>query len=378
MLALTSFAVAFQLVTVTTVAGRPEADVGFLRRRLLRRALPIGFGITAFLWIGADVLQVALQTESAWPFRILGLGIPLYLGQAVDRGVVQAEMRFGRLALSYVTEAAVRVAVGLGLVFVGLGVAGATWGLTLSFGASWLAVMPRRSVVAADRPVDRSLAPAAFGPMAILLGAQVVINNGDVLLSKLVFTPEDAGLYAAVALVGRAVFFVSWAIVQVVFPSVAAGEVDSTRLVDQAALALAGFGLVATAGATLTSGTIADLLFGAEYGDVAGLLGPYAAATSLVAVVNLLVTSDVGRGMRRSGWTMLAGAVTQTVVLALFAGGFRSMVWLQVAVMAALLVAVIVVRHRRFDHTTIRFVRPQRMTVRADGNALRLRRPIRA
>ena len=371
MLALTAVVVAFQLVTVASVAGRNDTEVRELRRRLLRPAVGIGIGIAAGLWISAETLQSTLQTGSSWPFRILGLGIPLYLGQAVDRGVVQARMGFGRLALSYVAEAAVRVGAGLMLVVAGFGVSGATLGLALSFGASWLVVAPRSSGRATPLPIDPDLQRAAFGPMALLLGAQVIINNGDVLLSKLVFSPEDAGLYAAVALVGRAVFFVSWAAVQVVFPSVAAGEKDSTHVVNQAAAAIAGFGLAATAMATFAGRTIAGLLFGSSYVDAAELLGPYAAATSLFAVINLLVTSDIARGDSRSAWTMLLGASAQTLALLVFADGFRSMVWLQVVVMAGLMVAIIRQRQAHFTITDVPRRPTQRPVLRADRNTLR-------
>ncbi len=173
------------------------------------------------------------------------------------------------------------------------------------------------------------------------------------------------------SLVGRAVFFVSWAAVQVVFPSVAAGGADSTRLVNQAAIAIAGFGLASTAVATIAGRTIAGLLFGATYIDAAGLLGPYAAAASLFAVINLLVTSDIGRGDCRSGWMMLVGAVAQSLVLVFFADGFRSMIWLQIVVMAGLMVAIIGQRQAHFSFADVLPLPTQRVVLRADKNTLR-------
>lgn len=366
MLALTSIAVAFQLVTVSSVAGADPGSIGRRRSRMLRSALSIGTAIAVVLWLAADVLQDQLQTGSAWPFRVLGLGIPFYLAQAVDRGVVQARLSFGRLAVSYLAEAGVRVGAGLGLVIAGFGVVGTTWGLSLSFVASWLVVAPRgRAIRTVGR--DVALERAAFAPMALLLGAQVIINNGDVLLSKLVFAPEDAGLYAAVALVGRAVFFVSWAAVQVVFPAVAAGDDASQSLVDRAIVGLLAFGALSTLAATLLADTIASLLFGAEYQDAGALLGPYAAATSMFSVVNLIVTSDIGRGTLRSGWMMLAGAVAQTAVLAVFANSSSQMVWLQVMVMAVMTLGIGLDRLRPHLRRVPTFTAAQFRFATADG-----------
>lgn len=101
----------------------------------------------------------------------------------------------------------------------GYGVNGATLGLSISFVASW-AVVARSSAGCRRRDTHIDVPfSKAVGPVSMLLLGQVVINNGDVLLAKSIFPPDEAGAYIAVALAGRAVIFGSWAIVQAILPA---------------------------------------------------------------------------------------------------------------------------------------------------------------
>ncbi|MGL1553629.1 hypothetical protein ACSTHM_23635, partial [Vibrio parahaemolyticus] len=69
---------------------------------------------------------------------------------------------------------------------------------------------------ASNGPVSGAIDPrevrAYVGMVSILLVGQIIANNSDILVSKAVFAPADAGVYAAVALVGRAVFFLAWSV----------------------------------------------------------------------------------------------------------------------------------------------------------------------
>ncbi len=345
MLALMLVAAGFQLVAVRLAAASTDpTEVDWIRSQLLRRALAVGATLGLAMAAGSSTLQAWFHTGSAMPFVVLGIGIPMYLGLAVDRGLRQARSGFGRLAASYVVEASTRIAVGLGLVVLGWGVTGATWGLTVSFAASWLIVWrPIRSSGSHHR---RSSVPfwRLVGPVGVLLAGQVIISNGDVLIAKLFYTPDDAGAYISVAIVGRASFVLSTAIVQVVFPAAARQRDDETGFLRL------GIGLVGALGVTsagilfLAGPRVAETLFGPEYVGSASLLGPYALAAALFAVANLIATVDMARQRLTSTWVVLAGAIAQTAILGSVASSPASMVWLQVAVMTGLLLAVITAR----------------------------------
>ena len=67
---------------------------------------------------------------------ILGLALPVYLVQGVDRGVLQGQTRFSLLSASYQAEMWVRLVAALVLVGIGWAVNGAVGAISLSLVAS--------------------------------------------------------------------------------------------------------------------------------------------------------------------------------------------------------------------------------------------------
>ena len=349
MLLVTAVAVALQLISARFASihqargsdERAEAVAVKLRRVALFSgfALLVAFAAPARWW--SDVFN----TESAWPFVILAAGMPCYLLQAVGRGLLQGRLRFGSLAMTFVLEMMVRLAAGLGLVAAGLGVEGATLGLTLSFVATWLVVgrvQPRVAAPALAADEIGSLRHYAL-PVIVLLVGQIVINNGDVLVVKAFFPAERAGVYSAIALIGRAVFFLSWSAVTTLFPAVSQRDETGQTSND---LLLVGVGVVAGACAVMT-GAIAiggdrffTGVFGPEYAGVQHLLVQYAIATSFFAIANLIVTFHLSAGRAIESRLLVVGAVLQTVLLLLHHGSLAAVLVDQLVAMGLLLAVV--------------------------------------
>ena len=379
MLLVTAIAVSLQLIAARFAGihavSNEEAKTKILVRGLERWALIVGVGLALLLMAGAPVWADFFNSESAWPFAVLGLGMPAYLVQAVGRGVLQGKLAFGPLAGTFVKEMLVRVVLGITLVWLGFGVIGATAALTASFIATWLAV---RSAVkwesdepAPRRPIDREVMRYA-GPVAVLLLGQIIINNGDVLISKQGLEPTQAGIYAAVALVGRAVFFLSWSVATTLFPAAAqreeAGE-NSNGLLHAGLAAVAVLGICAVVGARLLGGTVLGRVFGEAYANVSSQLALYALATAIFAMANLVVSHYLALGELREAVIMLGGALLQTVLLLRADRDIDSLITAQVIAMSILFVLVLashLVRTVRSTSDT-----PPSSQLRSQGASLR-------
>src|SRR5260370_42591113 len=110
-----------------------------------------------------------------------------------------------------------RFVTGVGLVVAGYGVIGAVGAITAAVWAAYLFHTLGKELQATPETGD----PASFGEgiqAIVFFIGQVIICNVDVLLVKHFFTREIAGLYAAVALVGRLLYFASWSAVSATFP----------------------------------------------------------------------------------------------------------------------------------------------------------------
>ncbi len=295
-----------------------------LRRWGVRLAWLFGIGAASVMVVGAPFWQSFFHTQSPWPFVILGVGVPIYFAQGVDRGVLQGQLRFVWLSLTYQAEMWVRLAAGILLVSIGFGVNGAIAALTISFVATWLVALQVRRTCPAGivyNADQRRAAVVYAGPVAVALLSQIAINNSDVLLVKHYYAPEEAGLYAALALIGRIVFFATWSVVTVLLPSVAQRNEQGLphRHLLWMSLGLVGLAsVVVVTGAYFAGEWVVNLLFGPEYLAVAPLLWLYALATTLFALANVFITYQLSLGLRVGSWLALGAGIIQITAIILF------------------------------------------------------------
>lgn len=312
-------------------------------RTWLVRIAWIGGGVAAVAMVaGSPLLKRFFHTESLWPFVVLGIGLPLYFAQGVDRGVLQGGTKFTALSISYQAEMWTRLVIGMALVGIGFGVTGGVAGIAASFVAAWfIAQRALRWLGHGDalpRAEKRAIAVFA-GPVVLGLAGQILINNSDVLIVKHVFDSDTAGHYAALALIGRVVFFAAWPIATVIFPIAAQrahrGEPHRSLAFLSTGVALAIGGVISIACAVMPD-FIIRVLFGSEYLDVSNLLWIYAVATTFYTVASTLVQYQLGLGRIAGSVLTLAAGVLQVLLLSAFHDSLRQVVMLQLGLMAGL------------------------------------------
>lgn len=319
------------------------------RRRLARWAWGIGGALGVGLAIGSSNLAHTFNTSTPVLFVVIGIGLPVYLAQAVMRGALQGDLRLGRLAVSYAVEAATRVGIALVMLALGFGVIGAAVAISLSFVASAIAARHRvarttagqRASDVATKTDEGGLAAVSVAATILLVG-QVVIANGDIVLAKAVMAPDEAGSYAAAAVIGRGLYFLSWAVVHSTFPvfARASGPEERRRAMIRALSMVVSTCVVGVAGLALLGNQLAPLLLGDGYAAAAEVLVPYAIATALFAVGNLVASLDLAIGRWRAPGALLLGAALQTLLLLAFGATPMSMAIAQMIAMA--LTAVLV------------------------------------
>ncbi|MFJ4037522.1 oligosaccharide flippase family protein [Microbacterium sp. NPDC090007] len=346
---LTSVALCLQMVAARFVAHVDAAgypgDADGLVRRLYRLALWAGIGLAVVLAAGAPLWSELFRTASPWPFVVLGAGVPFWLVQAVGRGALQARLAFPALATSFVVEMVTRVGLGVALVSAGFGVIGATVALSVSFVVTCAVVsaVARPRGHAAAGTIDPREVRAYAGMVSILLVGQILANNSDILISKAVFPPAEAGVYAAVALVGRAVFFLAWSVATVVFPVAvrrhATGD-DASPILRNGAVIVTAIGLACAGGAFLWGGPVLAVVLGPAYAGLSVPLAGYALTTTLFAIGNLVASYHLSRSDTRPSRILLVAAAVQVVFLVVWHSDIASLILAQGAAMVLLLLAL--------------------------------------
>lgn len=345
MLMITFVTVTFQLTAAKFAAmyqaAGDEWKLSALHTWLGRQGWLWGTAVGLILAGGAPLWQRFFHTESPWPFVILGIGLPIYFAQGIGRGLLQGESRFSRLALSYQAEMWVRLAIGLVLVAAGAAVNGAVLAISLSFVATWFVARRRPSETAVlPQKVRQEIARYALPVLVVHLG-QILINNSDILIVKRYFSAGEAGQYAALALIGRMVFFATWSVVTVIFPLVAQrqqrGE-PHRHLLGLGLAAVTGVSALIILATVLFPNLIMRLLFGSAYLAVAPLLWQYALATTLYALANVIVSYRLSLGQGLGSYlTVIAGAA-QVIALVTLHASLSQVIWTQIGLMGGLLV----------------------------------------
>jgi len=335
LLLLSAVALGLQLTVARAIATGGGASAA---RRLERRAVIVGAGAGATVAVLSPMIASRFNMGSPVPLIVLAAGVPIFFSMAMRRGVLQASHRFGQIALSQVAEPLARLAITMVALSMGLGATSAAVGLVAAFAVGWVVSSPGALRLEATTTIRETR--SAVGATVLLLIGQVVIANGDLWVVAALI-PSDAGSYAAVALVGRLVFIAGWSIVTVVFPTLASGSgAASGRLLLKAVGSAAIVGSALTAGAFVAGDRLIGAMVGDDYAEAGHLLGPYALATTLFVVANLLAVADMAGGRRLLPAMVAAGAIAQTVLLVLVAD--RGITWIVYGQLAAMAVLVIV------------------------------------
>jgi O-antigen/teichoic acid export membrane protein len=334
----------FQLVCAKLVARNESVQArAAVYYGLLRRAWFFGILLGSAVMLGSEQLALYLNLPSSHEVVLLALGIAFYIPLGAKRGAMQGVCAFGRLSWNFILEAVARFGAALLLVSVGFGVNGAVAAISISVVLAYF--LPPVPVELNVQPDGQHSASVREGMQAIVFFVgQVVINNVDVLLVKHFFQPDTAGLYAAVALVGRVVYFASWSVVSAMFP-ISAGtksEDEAPSMVMLPLLFVIGISLLFVVTLTFMPDTVLRTVFGSQFNttSISPLLSLYAAATGVYALSVVLITFEMSRRIANTGWLQLLFSGAIVVGIYAFHDSLYEVVLVQLALMIVLLVVV--------------------------------------
>jgi uncharacterized membrane protein len=237
---------------------------------------------------------------------LLGLAAPAAGLLGLSRGIAYGHERLTRVSASLLVEPAVRLAAGIALAVL-IGPLGAAIGAVVSGYAALVvcATGPQASPAQPSAPVAARTA-ATIGVSFVLLA---VVQSVDLLVANRVLDDDEAARFAVLSTIGGAAFFATATIPLVLLPSIRRGR----QLAAPTAYALtAGTGLTITAIATLLARPLLEVAFGAEYRDIAGVVGAYVLAMALLGVIRL----EVARRAAEGGSAVTATATTIAIATA--------------------------------------------------------------
>ena len=346
---MSAITLSFQIVCAKLVANHASLDQkAGVYVQLHRSAWLVGAAIGLLLLSAQGWIASYLNLPNRSLIVLLAVGTAFYIPLGARRGGMQGIYAFQRLAVNFILEGLVRLGGAYLLIKAGMGVNGAVVACMAAVVVAYLFGLPGKELGA--RPNAEVSVALGEGVQAIVFFAgQVIINNFDIVLVKHFFSPEGAGLYAAVALVGRVVNMCAWSVASTMLP-VSAGR-SSTNKDDRSLLftsQLLVFWIVALVviGLRMTPDFIWRSVFGAQfevvgYGSIASLLVLYAMTTGIYSLGAVIIVYEMSRKIASAAWLQLAFSGALVAGIYFFHHSLRQVILVQLELMIVLLSALV-------------------------------------
>jgi O-antigen/teichoic acid export membrane protein len=338
----------FQIVPAKVVAQQstPEGKSA-VYRDFHRSAWGCGLLVAFLLVLFQTGIANFLRLPSPILVDLIAIGAAFYVPLGTRRGYIQGAYGFRSLAASLVLEGTVRLGGSLVLVMLGGGVKGVIAANAAAMVVAYFAAAPK---LAPAVPSQLRLTYALRESLQALVffAGQVLINNCDIVLVKHFFSPAMAGLYAAVAMVGRVIFAFSQSVVNSMFPLVAGGGDEERRdlkVIATALLLVLGIGCSVALALRFAPASIWTSFFGPGF-VVAGkygmpyLLSLYAVATVLYCLSVVVITYEMSYKIANTSWIQLAFSGILVAGICVFHSSLRQVILVQLVLMGTLLILV--------------------------------------
>jgi len=318
----------------TVVAERVAVHVARGRMDHVRYLIRHGFAHIAVLAVVGTAIYVLCipLIVNLFALRVPGPAIALtgvvFFGFLVPfaLGVLQGLNRLVLFGVLLVAISLARIVFGVGWAALDGGAGGAIGGQALGMAgvlllSGWLLrdVLLRRGSGAATSGLRRKPDVRTVTASAAFI-AFAVVSNLDLLLAKVFLSPDDVGVYAAVATVGKVVTFLPAAIAVAMVPNAARAHLngDSRRVLRHSAALVAVTASLAGLPTLLAPGLVVEIMFGPGYENATAALIPIVIAGAALAMLNLLVVYSVAIRDHRWSMLLLTGVAVQVVGVSLF------------------------------------------------------------
>lgn len=344
-------AVAAQTVVASRVAhwrseGGDERLSIFIRHALAHMMM-VATLITLVYAACIPLVVSVFQLGAAGPAIALTPLVWLSFIFAVIAGVLQGSERFALLGLFTLMVTVARFGAGVAWAAAGGGAGGAIGGQAIGLAVVILVALVLMRPLIALRGSGAASAGLRRVPDVRTLSASVgfvaiaVLSSLDLVLAKGFLSPEEAGLYAALTVVGKGILFLPIALSQVVVPPAVrsqhspAGRLGVLRrnaIPITISCAVIGIPLVVAPSFWM------GFIFGSAYSAAGPGVLPIVVAASAMSLLFLVLTFTVAISEIRWAYLLVIGIVLQVIGIWIFHDSPAEVAWVQAVVLLVLLV----------------------------------------
>jgi O-antigen/teichoic acid export membrane protein len=237
-------------------------------------------------------LQNLLSIDKYIDFFLFISIILIAIPYAVIVAFLQGLQYFKWLSIAGVLAILLKILVAVILIFLGFGLSGALGGAAISslivLFLTYFAVRPSIGVKFNPSKIKINFSYGFFFPVFLANIGFAVMTQIDMVMVKYYFSEQDAGIYAAASILGKAVMYLPGGIVMALFPMVAENQSDGKSSSNYLIQAVIVTSILCSIGAFLYyyfSDSLIILLYGKEYLPSAQLLKYFGFAMIPMALI---------------------------------------------------------------------------------------------
>lgn len=327
---------------------KDKRGISWLFAYFNRQLTFLGGLVFLFMVAFSPLIAFFLHLPSVFPLILLGALFLIIILLTANRAVLQGLLQFKKLVVAHTSETYLKLLTAILLVWLGWGVNGALAAFLVGgLAAYWLTLIFLKRVrqVSPQKPTLRKKAVFQFALPAFFSHLSFTsLYTSDIILVKHFFAPDQAGLYAALAVLGKIIYFASGAIPLVMFPMIVDRRTQGKKYHHLLFFSFALVFLICLGISViyfLFPQLMVKLLFGSKYLAIAPLVGWMGVFLSLYSLAYLLINFFLSIDRAKAVvWPFLAGLM-QIILISFFHRSLLEVVQISICLTGLLLLSLV-------------------------------------
>jgi len=337
------------LVVVKYVSSaKDEKEVNNLTDWLRSWLLKISIIFFLTIVLASPAISSFLHIDNIIYIVLISLSLVFSLHALFNRAILQGFLKFKQMIFSIFIENITKLVTSILLVYIGFSVGGAMVAFLIATIVGWYQTnsylkyrknynsVPPKNI----KPIIQFIIPVFIQSISM-----TSLYSTDVILVKHFFSSFDAGIYAAVATLGKIIFFATGPISTVMFPLVSQRQSKGQNHSNIFIMSFLATGIIAVGvliGYWFVPQFAIGLLYGKLYLTGTNLLFLYGVFITLFTLSVLLVNYGLSLGKTRIVLFALGAAIAQPILILFFHHSLQEIIVVSLLVTALLLVCLFI------------------------------------
>jgi len=310
------------------------------------RFLILGGILLGFFVASAPLISRFLKIDSVTPILILSVSLVIMFLIAINRGVLQGTLNFFAFSINTNVEMLLRIIISVLCIFIGWKVNGALLGLTLGiFIAYILSFIPIRKMFRGvqRKAINTHLIKKYAVPLFISFLGMTLLYTVDIILVKHYLSDYETGIYSALSIFGKIIFFASGSIALALFPMAAERNASGRghkHLLRDSLLIVTVISVCILAVYFFMPKVVVGFVLGKDFLEASPYLMAFGLVMFFYSLINILINYYLSINQTAVSYLPFVFSIVLLVLIMFFHGSLREIIYIRIIHMALLLVAI--------------------------------------